>query len=72
MPAEPRFDVEAILRALNSRGVEYIVVGGICAALHGAPVATYDLDIVHSRAPGNVSRLRDALDELDAFYRTHA
>lgn len=72
MPAEPRLDVEAILQALNARGVEYIVVGGICAALHGAPVATYDLDIVHSCAPGNVSRLLDVLGELDAFYRTHS
>ena len=44
MPAEPELDIEAILRALAGHGVDFIVVGGVCAVLHGAPVATFDLD----------------------------
>jgi hypothetical protein len=67
--AEPSLDIEAILRTLAAHGVEYIVVGGICAVLHGAPLATFDLDIVHSRNKGNVGRLLSALRELDAYYR---
>jgi len=54
---------------LGAHGVEYIVVGGVCAVLHGAPIATFDLDVVHSRAEQNVRRLLDALGELDARYR---
>ena len=37
--------------------------------LHGAPVTTFDLDVVHARDPENVARLLSALDELEAVYR---
>ena len=50
--------------------VDFIVVGGIAAALHGAPLSTFDVDVVHSREPGNVRRLLPALGDLQAFYRT--
>ena len=40
-------DPLALLDALNAAGVEYLVVGGAAAVLHGAPVTTQDLDIVH-------------------------
>ncbi len=43
---------------LSSHSVDFIVVGGISAVLNGAPVNTFDLDIVHSRDPANVARLR--------------
>jgi hypothetical protein len=69
VPAEPQLDIEAILRALTSHGVEFIVVGGVCAVLHGAPVSTFDLDVVHSRGPENVARLLKALESLEAHYR---
>ncbi len=44
-------------------------MGGVCAVLHGAPLATFDLDVVHSREPHNLARLMAALEELDAHYR---
>jgi hypothetical protein len=50
--------------------VDFIVVGGVSAVLHGAPINTFDLDVVHSREPGNLDRLMRALAELDARYRT--
>lgn len=49
--------------------MDFLVVGGVCAVLHGAPVTTFDLDLVHSRAADNVDRLLAALQELDARYR---
>lgn len=49
----------------------FTVVGGLCAVLHGAPVQTYDLDIVHSRNAANLERLGSALRELEALYREH-
>jgi hypothetical protein len=48
------------------------VVGGVCAVLHGAPIATFDLDIVHARGSDNVNRLLSALAELQARYRGQA
>lgn len=62
-------DFLAILRTLAKHQVDFVVVGGVCAVLHGAPVATFDLDLVHSRAPGNLTRLLTALEALDAYYR---
>jgi len=32
---------------------------------------TFDVDIVHSRDPGNILRLLRALESLEAYYRTH-
>jgi hypothetical protein len=49
--------------------VDFIVVDGICGVLHGAPVTTFDLDLVHSRSQDNLNRLISALEELDAYYR---
>ena len=45
------------------------MVGGVCAVLHGAPVATFALDLVHSRSPDNLDRLISAVKKLDAYYR---
>lgn len=70
MPPE-EFDFETILQVLAKHQVEFIVVGGLCAVLHGAPVQTYDLDIVHSREATNLDRLGNALRELGACYREH-
>lgn len=62
-------DFQGLFVALNRHGVDYIVVGGVAAAAHGAPVTTFDLDIVHSRTRDNVSRLLAALTALEAVYR---
>lgn len=59
----------AILRTLADRRVAFIVVGGVAAVLDGAPVNTFDIDIVHSRESENLDRLLAALQDLDACYR---
>ena len=64
-------DFEVILRTLNRHKVDFIVVGGVCAVFHGAPVQTFDLDVVHSRDSANLDRLEAALTELGAHYREH-
>jgi hypothetical protein len=58
-----------ILRTLSAHNAEFIIVGGVCGVLHGAPISTFDLDLVHSRAPDNVERLLAALKDLDTRYR---
>lgn len=58
-----------ILRALSRHDVEFIVVGGMAAALQGAPVNTLDLDIVYSRSDENIPRLMAALVEIGAVFR---
>ena len=66
---KPIPDFLEILKILSKHKVDSIIVGGVCAVLHGAPVTTFDLDLVHSRSPDNLERLMLALEELDAHYR---
>jgi hypothetical protein len=58
-----------ILRLLAAHDVEFVVVGMTAGILHGAPVTTVDLDVVHRRTRENVVRLLEVLAELDAVYR---
>lgn len=67
MPEKGRF--LPILRALRDGGVDFIVVGGLAAVLDGAPINTFDLDVVHSRNEKNIGRLLTAMQVLDAVYR---
>jgi len=58
-----------VLEVLARRGVEFIVVGVTAAVLQGAPVVTFDLDVVYARSDENIRRLLAALEELDAVFR---
>jgi predicted nucleotidyltransferase len=58
-----------ILQLLADHGVDFIVVGNVSAVLHGAPVNTFDLDLVHSRDPANIERLLVVLQKLGAYFR---
>ena len=64
--AEAAFEPVALLKALVRSGVDFIVVGGMAATMHGSPVATTDVDIVPRRERANLQRLSDALDGLEA------
>lgn len=65
----PSVDFSALLQTLVAHGVDFIILGGVSAVLHGAPITTFDLDLVHSRASDNIERLLSALQDLGAYYR---
>jgi hypothetical protein len=58
-----------LVDALIQADVEFIVVGGAAAVLHGALAMTQDLDVVHSSTVENVRHLTTVLDQLDARVR---
>jgi predicted nucleotidyltransferase len=62
---------QRLIETLNRHGVEFIVVGGVAAVLHGAPVTTFDLDALFRVGENNARRLLAALEELNARYRGH-
>src|SRR5690348_8226207 len=64
-------DFAALLRVLCEHQVQFIIVGGVGAVLRGAPITTFDLDIVHSRSRVNSRRLSQALASVGATYRGH-
>jgi hypothetical protein len=53
-----------ILRALQTYGVEYAVVGGIALTFQGLPRATADIDLFVRPDADNVDRLKQALRSL--------
>jgi hypothetical protein len=59
---------ELICRLLDYR-VEFIIVGGLAARVHGSSRYTDDLDIVYDRESGNVARLVDCLASLSPYLR---
>ncbi len=62
-------DFAALLGALSKRSVDYILVGGVAAAAHGAARLTQDVDIVYSRSPENLIRLIAALEPFGPYLR---
>ena len=52
---------EATLKALSECGVNFVVIGGYAATLHGSAYLTRDLDICYERTPENMKRLVSAL-----------
>lgn len=59
------FDPRPICQALNDHGVDYVVVGGFAAVLHGSALPTADVDVVPSRDDENLDRLGAALQVLE-------
>ncbi|HET9478904.1 MAG TPA: hypothetical protein VFO72_06145 [Pyrinomonadaceae bacterium] len=57
-------DFKEFLRLLNSRNVEYLIVGGYAVGYHGYPRPTGDLDIWISRTRENAERALGALQEF--------
>ncbi|WP_437646974.1 hypothetical protein [Sorangium sp. So ce362] len=58
MPASTK--IVDLLGVLARHRVDFIVVGGVAAVIHGAPVNTFDMDVVHARTPDNIERLLGA------------
>jgi hypothetical protein len=67
VPSQP--GLTTLLTELAASGVEFILVGGLAAVAQGAPVTTFDVDIVHARTADNVDRLLDFLTRIHARYR---
>ena len=70
MSAEPPFDPLSALRALRDADVDFVLIGGVAARLHGSPSLTRDIDICYSRDRENVERLATALESLHARLRS--
>lgn len=59
------------MRTLAKRGVEFVVIGGVSAALQGVPATTYDLDIMLDPNSPNLDRAHALLAEFGACFREH-
>lgn len=62
-------DFEGIIRHFCSEGVEFIIIGGLAATLHGSAYITTDVDFCYNRSHQNLGRLARALSEIHATLR---
>jgi hypothetical protein len=62
-------DAYSIVACLNRQGVEYVLIGGLAAVLHGSPQVTFAADICPARDPENLEHLATALREMRARLR---
>jgi hypothetical protein len=58
-------DREALLGVLARHGVAFVLIGGAAIQSHGRRYDTQDIDLTPDTEPKNLSRLADALNELD-------
>ena len=63
-------DPECIFRVLADHGVDYVLIGGLAAVLHGSTAMTNDADILPEPSAANLERLAAALRALDARIRS--
>src|SRR5690242_15828772 len=60
---------EELLELLVRHEVQFVIVGGIAATVHGSARTTTDLDVVYSRDRANLERLVTALAPLNPYLR---
>lgn len=63
------FSPRAIVVVLDRHHVDYVVIGGFAANVHGAVRPTTDIDVAPATTTLNLTRLADALRELKAGIR---
>lgn len=62
-------DFAKLLKALSESRVEYLIVGGLAATIHGSARLTQDVDVVYARSETNLDRLVRALEPLKPYLR---
>lgn len=60
------FQPARALTTLVSHGVDFVVIGGLAAVLHGSTRITQDVDVCYDPQPANLEVLGHALAKLDA------
>lgn len=68
-PPDRVFAADEILLALVEHGVDFVVIGGIAVQTHGYLRGTHDVDVIVRPTALNVSRLSEALADLQAQVR---
>jgi predicted nucleotidyltransferase len=61
-------EFETLLQALRTAGVQFVIVGGVAAVVHGSARLTND-HVVYERSPENLGRLVTALAPLEPYLR---
>jgi predicted nucleotidyltransferase len=62
-------DINRLLQRLCDAEIDFVIVGGFAAVLHGSSLMTRDLDVCALLTQENVSKLREVLQDLRPVHR---
>lgn len=62
-------DYQRLLQALSAHAVNFVIVGGVAATIHGSARLTSDLDVVYDRSSENVRRMVASIGPLNPYLR---
>lgn len=62
-------DLENLLKILLNHNIDFVVIGGLAAILHGSSVVTQDIDICTPLSAENIDKIRNCLREYHPFHR---
>ncbi len=62
-------DLAQIIPPLVRGKVDFILIGGMAAILHGSARVTFDVDLIYSRTHENIQRLANALAAHSPYLR---
>jgi predicted nucleotidyltransferase len=62
-------DINNILKRLCDADIDFVIVGGFAATLHGSSLLTRDLDVCAVLTRSNVAKLRELLKDLHPAHR---
>lgn len=62
-------ELNQLLQRLSDAEIDFVIVGGFAAMLHGSTLVTRDLDVCALLTNKNVAKLREALRELNPVHR---
>ena len=62
-------DLAQLIPPLVRAKVDFILIGGMAAILHGSARVTFDVDVVYSRTQGNIERLAEVLAPYEPHLR---
>jgi hypothetical protein len=62
-------DLAQIIPPLVRARVDFILIGGMAAILHGSARVTFDIDLVYSRTDESIQRLANALAPHNPYLR---
>ena len=69
MSEHPLLQADQILRGLLDADVQFVLIGGLAAQVHGSPSLTGHVDICFALDGDNLARLARALESLTAIRR---
>ena len=63
-------DLAQVIPPLVRAKVDFILISGMAAILHGSARVTFDVDVVYSRTQDNIERLTTALAPHRPYFAT--